>query len=107
VTPVQLLVHLAREMLVSTEDLRGCDRRKRISAMRAIAIEAIRQHCGSSYPELGRLFGARHHTTIMSYVQRAPRARVEYPLIAEAAARALGNQQWSAEQAIESLEMCA
>lgn len=106
-TPVQLLIFLAKEMLVSTEDLRGWDRRKRISAMRAIAIEAIREHCGTSYPELGRLFGARHHTTIMAYAQRAHACRVEYPLIAAAAARALGNQQWSAEKAVEALELCA
>jgi chromosomal replication initiation ATPase DnaA len=106
-TPVQLLIFLAKEMLVSTEDLRGWDRRKRISAMRAIAMATIREHCGMSYPELALLFGARHHTTAMAYVQRAARARVEYPLIAAAASRALGQQQWSAECAVEALELCA
>ena len=106
-TPVQLLIHLASEMMISTEDLRSCDRRQRISAMRAIAMETIRNHCGVSYPELGVLFGARHHTTVMSCVRRAPTYRAKYPLIAAAATRALGDQHWAAEMAVEALGYCA
>lgn len=36
---------------------------------RSVAMFAVRQRCGLSYPETGRLFG-RHHTSVMSACAR-------------------------------------
>jgi len=106
-TPVQLLCTLANEFGVGVQDLRGLDRTQPLSAMRAIAMATIRQHCGLSYPKLAKLFGRLDHTTAMSAVRRSEAYRVEYPYLASAAFKAAGVNPWSHEIMNESLEMCA
>lgn len=105
-SPVQLLVALAREFGVAVDDLRVPDRQQSIAAMRCIAMATLREHTRMSYPEIGRLL-LRDHTTVMSGCARAVTLRVRYPELAEKALRAVGAERFAHEKAIEALEMCA
>lgn len=88
-TPVQLICALAAEWGTSVDELRGVRRTKRIAAMRCIAMALVREQCGSSYPELARLFCRLDHTTALSNVRRAQHYLKECPDVALAAARVL------------------
>lgn len=51
-------------------DIKSPRRHKSISAPRAIAMYLSRQHTKDSYPDLGRSFGGKHHTTVISAVEK-------------------------------------
>jgi chromosomal replication initiator protein len=51
-------------------DLKSPRRHKSIAGPRAIAMYLARTHTGESYPDLGRAFGGKHHTTIISAVEK-------------------------------------
>ncbi|MEZ4367824.1 MAG: chromosomal replication initiator protein DnaA [Kofleriaceae bacterium] len=55
---------------VKTADLKSPRRHKSIAAPRAVAMYLARQHTKDSYPDLGRAFGGKHHTTIISAVDK-------------------------------------
>ncbi|MBK9072111.1 MAG: chromosomal replication initiator protein DnaA [Myxococcales bacterium] len=55
---------------VRAADLKGERRHKSIAAPRAVAMYLARQHTQESYPDLGRAFGGKHHTTIISAVEK-------------------------------------
>jgi chromosomal replication initiator protein len=61
---------------LKTNDLRSPRRHKSIAGPRAIAMYLARKHTKESYPDLGRSFGGKHHTTIISAVDKI-RRRVE------------------------------
>lgn len=67
---IDLVVKLVcEEMGVTPRDLKG---RKRIAAIanpRKVAMYLARKHTDASYPELGRFFGDRDHTTVLSACQ--------------------------------------
>jgi len=65
---VQKLV--ASHYNVSVADLKGGRRHRAIALPRMIAMYLIRQHAGSSYPEIGRRFGNRDHSTVISAVKK-------------------------------------
>ena len=65
---VQKLV--ASHYNVSVADLKGGRRHRAIAQPRMIAMYLIRQHAGSSYPEIGRRFGNRDHSTVISAVKK-------------------------------------
>lgn len=58
---------------VSPDALTSGDRHKSISRARHIAMYLCREFCGLSFPELGRLFGGRDHTTTMGAVRKVQR----------------------------------
>ncbi|MEE8409761.1 MAG: chromosomal replication initiator protein DnaA [Myxococcota bacterium] len=64
VEAVQKLV--AGYFQVKTADLKSKRRHKVLMRPRQVAMYLCRKHVGSSYPELGRRFGDKDHTTIMS-----------------------------------------
>lgn len=105
-TPVALLVALAREFGVSVDELRSPDRRHPIAQMRAIAMSTIRQQCGVSYPGLARLFNRLDHTTALHAVKASAKYREQYPMLATQAAKAAGAMHWDHEIANERLEFC-
>jgi chromosomal replication initiator protein len=51
-------------------DLKSPRRHKSIAGPRAVAMYLARTHTSESYPDLGRAFGGKHHTTIISAVEK-------------------------------------
>jgi chromosomal replication initiator protein len=55
---------------VKVTDLKSPRRHKSVAAPRAIAMYLARTHTQESYPDLGRAFGGKHHTTVISAVEK-------------------------------------
>jgi chromosomal replication initiator protein len=55
---------------VKSLDLKSPRRHRSIAGPRAIAMYLARQHTKDSYPDLGRSFGGKHHTTVISSVEK-------------------------------------
>jgi chromosomal replication initiator protein len=65
-------------------DIKSPRRHKSLAAPRAVAMYLARQPTKDSYPDLGRAFGGKHHTTIISAVEKiAARLRDDAPLRSE------------------------
>ncbi len=63
-TPDSIKKCVAKYFGLKSSDLESPKRSKNISFPRQIAIYMIRENTESSFPELGRLFGGRDHTTV-------------------------------------------
>jgi chromosomal replication initiator protein len=57
-----------------TVSMRTNDRIERADA-RHLAMWLIRRHHGYSLPRIGRLFGGRHHTTVLHALRKVEKAR--------------------------------
>jgi chromosomal replication initiator protein len=55
---------------VKAADIKNERRHKSIAGPRAVAMYLSRQHTKDSYPDLGRAFGGKHHTTVISAVEK-------------------------------------
>lgn len=55
---------------LKVSDLKSSRRHKSISGPRAVAMYLARTHTKDSYPDLGRAFGGKHHTTVISAVEK-------------------------------------
>jgi chromosomal replication initiator protein len=55
---------------VKLSDLKSERRHKSIAGPRAVAMFLARKLTTSSYPDLGRAFGNKHHTTVLSAVDK-------------------------------------
>jgi len=55
---------------VKAADLKSPRRHKSVAGPRAVAMYLARTHTKDSYPDLGRAFGGKHHTTIISAVEK-------------------------------------
>jgi chromosomal replication initiator protein len=55
---------------VKALDLKSPRRHRSIAGPRAVAMYLSRQHTKDSYPDLGRAFGGKHHTTVISAVEK-------------------------------------
>ncbi len=64
---------------LSSDDLRGKDRHRSIANARHVAIYLCRQRLKCSYPELGRHFGHRDHTSVMHAVKKVGALRENDP----------------------------
>ena len=62
---------------VSRHELTGPSRRRKRAFPRIMAAALCREFTARSYPEIGRLFGGRHHTTIISACRRDRRLCAE------------------------------
>jgi chromosomal replication initiator protein len=51
-------------------DIKSPRRHKSVASPRAIAMYLSRHHTKDSYPDLGRSFGGKHHTTVISAVEK-------------------------------------
>ncbi len=51
-------------------DIKSERRHKSVATPRAVAMYLSRQHTKDSYPDLARAFGGKHHTTVISAVQK-------------------------------------
>jgi chromosomal replication initiator protein len=64
---------------LSNADLLSKDRHKSVAFARQVAMYLCRQRLKCSFPELGRAFGNRDHTTVMSAVRRVEALRQRDP----------------------------
>jgi chromosomal replication initiator protein len=55
---------------VKPQDIKSPRRHKSVAGPRAVAMYLARQHTKDSYPDLGRAFGGKHHTTVISAVEK-------------------------------------
>ncbi len=55
---------------LKVSDIKSPRRHKSVASPRAIAMYLSRQHTKDSYPDLGRSFGGKHHTTVISAVEK-------------------------------------
>lgn len=66
---------------VKISDLKSTRRHKSIAAPRAVAMYLARTHTNESYPDLGRSFGGKHHTTVISAVEKIAKRLKEEPAL--------------------------
>lgn len=66
---------------LTSADLLSKDRHKSVAFARQVAMYLCRQRLKSSFPELGRAFGNRDHTTVMSAVRRVESLRKRDPQV--------------------------
>ncbi len=66
---------------LSNSELLSKDRHKSVAFARHVAMYLCRQRLGCSFPELGRAFGNRDHTTVMSAVRRVEQLRQRDPQV--------------------------
>ena len=79
-----------------TSDLLSKDRHKSIAFARHVAMYLCKQRLKCSFPELGRAFGNRDHTTVMSAVRKVEHLRTTDPEVRahlEAIERKLGTSE--------------
>jgi len=84
VTVPHVLAAIAQTFGVSEDDLVSKRNDKRLSWARKLAMYLAREETGASYPSLGRDFGGRNHTTVMTAcrsvkerIDRDPNAQVD------------------------------
>ena len=65
-TPVQMLIAIAKAFGISVDVLRSFDQRKSIRIRRSLAMLTIRQNTELSFPEIARLFRRLNHTTVLA-----------------------------------------
>lgn len=66
---------------ITNTDLMSKDRHKSVAFARQVAMYLCRQRLKCSFPELGRAFGNRDHTTVMSAVRRVEKMIEEDPQV--------------------------
>jgi chromosomal replication initiator protein len=64
---------------IRTSDLVGKDRHRTVAFARHVAMYLCKQRLRCSFPELGRAFGNRDHTTVMSAVRKIEAQREDDP----------------------------
>lgn len=82
-TPADILLATATRFGLTPAQLQGKDRHKSITLARHCALYLCRSLTDMSFPELGREFGNRDHTTVMSACRRIGRLRETDPRVAE------------------------
>jgi chromosomal replication initiator protein len=61
---------------LTVDDLKSPSQERRIAWPRQEAMVLIRQHTRQSYPQIGRFFGDRDHTTVIHAVRQVERRRL-------------------------------
>lgn len=70
ITVDRVLKTVASYYGLKVSDLKSPRRHKSVAAPRAVAMYLARTHTRESYPDLGRAFGGKHHTTVISAVEK-------------------------------------
>lgn len=66
----EILCEVARGLNLRPEDILGGKRRPDLVLARQVAMYVCRQKLGLSYPELGRAFGGRDHSTVIHAIKK-------------------------------------
>ena len=69
-TPDAVIRAVCRHFDIKPSDLKGSSRARAIAHPRQIAMYLCRKHTGSSYPEIGKAFGGKDHTTALNAFNR-------------------------------------
>lgn len=68
-TPQQILRLATQHFgILGLGTIRGRNRSRSVTRARHVAMYLCRRHCAMSYPEIGKFFGGRDHSTVMSAV---------------------------------------
>ncbi len=70
ITPDGVIKHVASYYGLKPSDIKSERRHKSVATPRAVAMYLARHHTKDSYPDLARAFGGKHHTTVISAVQK-------------------------------------
>lgn len=65
-----ILKAVCKHFDIKTTDLKGSKRARAIAQPRQIAMYLCRKHAGASYPEIGKAFGGKDHTTALNAYNR-------------------------------------
>lgn len=79
VTTDSVIKSVANYYGLKVSDIKSARRHKSVSRPRAIAMYIARTHTSDSYPDLGRAFGGKHHTTVISAVEKITNRLKEDP----------------------------
>ncbi len=88
----QVMKHVSEHFRVQPQDLRSEKRHRTVSEPRQVAIWLCRKLLSASYPEIGRQFGGRDHSTIITAcrtVEERMRSEVEFRTLVERLERQL------------------
>ena len=66
---------------LKVSDIKSARRHKSVAHPRAIAMYLARTHTKHSYPDLGRAFGGKHHTTVISAVEKISKRQKNDPAL--------------------------
>lgn len=69
-TPAEVIAATAALFNLTPEDITGASRKRPVAIARQIAMYVVRELTELSYPEIGRAFGGKDHTTVMHAVGR-------------------------------------
>ncbi len=69
-TPQEVIAATAALFGVQPEEITGNSRKRPIATARQVAMYVMRELTELSYPEIGRAFGGKDHTTVMHAVQK-------------------------------------
>jgi len=70
ITVEGVIKHVASYYGLKPSDIKSERRHKSVATPRAVAMYLARHHTKDSYPDLARAFGGKHHTTVISAVQK-------------------------------------
>jgi chromosomal replication initiator protein len=70
VTPVEILTAVAKHYGLTKAELLGPSNARAVVLPRQMAFYLIKQHTDLSYPEIGRMFKNKHHSTVMYGIQQ-------------------------------------
>ena len=70
ITVDSVIKHVASYYGLKPSDIKSERRHKSVATPRAVAMYLARHHTKDSYPDLARAFGGKHHTTVISAVQK-------------------------------------
>ncbi len=70
ITPDGVIKCVASYYGLKPSDIKSERRHKSVATPRAVAMYLSRHHTKDSYPDLARAFGGKHHTTVISAVQK-------------------------------------
>jgi chromosomal replication initiator protein len=76
-TVIDIMQSAARHFGIRVTDIIGPARSKALSRARQVTMAVCRDTLELSYPELGRAFGNRDHSTIINGIQNARRQRLQ------------------------------
>lgn len=68
--PYKVLRVVAHAYAITVDDLIGKDRHKNVAEARLVAYWLLRTRTKLSFPEIGRVLGNKHHTSVMSGMRK-------------------------------------
>jgi chromosomal replication initiator protein len=78
-TPAEILKAVASHYGLKPAELRARTKRESIVFPRQVAMYVLKESIGLSLPEIGRLFGDKHHTTALHSIRKITARREEDP----------------------------